>query len=186
MSNKRNQIIDTTCQLMEKQGYHATGLNQIVAESGAPKGSLYYYFPEGKEGMAVEAVTHTSSVILSRIETSLAAHEDAAAALRQFILTVAYHVEQSGFEAGGPITTIALESASTNERLTAVCNQAYQSWQKAIENKLRASDFAVDRAQRLAALLIAAIEGGIILSRTEKSQRPLQAIAEEINLLLHC
>lgn len=186
MSNKRDQIIDTTCQLMEKQGYHATGLNQILAESSAPKGSLYYYFPDGKEGLAVEAVERTSASILSRIQESMAAHDDAAEAVRQFILTLAFHVEASGFQAGGPITTIALESASTNERLTAVCQQAYQSWQNAVENKLRASNFAPDRAQRLAALIISAIEGGIILSRTEHQQRPLQAIAEELYLLLRC
>ena len=45
----RDQFIETTCNLLEAQGYHATGLNQIVKESGAPKGSLYYHFPEGKE-----------------------------------------------------------------------------------------------------------------------------------------
>jgi TetR/AcrR family transcriptional regulator, lmrAB and yxaGH operons repressor len=51
----RDQIIQTTCTLLESQGYHATGLNQILKESGAPKGSLYYYFPQGKEELAEEA-----------------------------------------------------------------------------------------------------------------------------------
>ena len=184
MSTKREQIIETTCQLMEMQGYHATGLNQILAESDAPKGSLYYYFPDGKEGLAIEAIAHTGSMILSRIEESMAAYEDAAEAVRQFILNLAFYVEKSDYQAGGPITAVALESASTNERLTAVCHETYQSWQNAIEEKLRANDFMPDRAQRLAALIIAALEGGIILSRTERSQRPLQAIAEEIYLLL--
>ena len=52
MANTREIIIETTCDLMENQGYHATGLNEIVKVSGAPKGSLYYYFPEGKESLA--------------------------------------------------------------------------------------------------------------------------------------
>ena len=56
MTNTRDQIIQTTSNLIENQGYHATGLNEIVKESGAPKGSIYYYFPDGKEGITAEAV----------------------------------------------------------------------------------------------------------------------------------
>lgn len=48
MSSTKEQFIETTCDLLESHGYYATGLNQIVAESGALKGSLYYHFPEGK------------------------------------------------------------------------------------------------------------------------------------------
>ena len=56
MTIAREQILKTTCDLMEKQGYHGTGLNEIVKESGSPKGSLYHYFPDGKEQIVAEAV----------------------------------------------------------------------------------------------------------------------------------
>ena len=55
MSTPREQIIQATCFLLEKQGFPATGLNEIVRKSGAPKGSLYHYFPEGKEQLVCEA-----------------------------------------------------------------------------------------------------------------------------------
>ena len=67
MSNAREQILQTTCNLLEKQGYHGTGLNEIVKESGAPKGSLYYYFPEGKEQITAEAVLQSGRVTSERI-----------------------------------------------------------------------------------------------------------------------
>lgn len=56
MNTTRDQIIETTCELLEAYGYHATGLNQILTKSGTPKGSLYYYFPEGKEELTSETL----------------------------------------------------------------------------------------------------------------------------------
>ena len=67
MASTKERFIETTCQLMEDQGYHATALNQIIEESGAPKGSLYYYFPGGKEELAAEAIQHIGDVVNQRI-----------------------------------------------------------------------------------------------------------------------
>ena len=101
MSAKRDQIITKTCQLIELQGYHATGLNQILAESGAPKGSLYYYFPEGKDSLVEEAIAHTSTLIAGRLQEGMKAYPNAAAAIPAFLRTLAHHVQASGFQAGG-------------------------------------------------------------------------------------
>ncbi|NJN54401.1 MAG: TetR/AcrR family transcriptional regulator [Anaerolineae bacterium] len=186
MNTKRDQIIDTTCQLMEMQGYHATGLNQILAESGAPKGSLYYYFPEGKEELAEEAVTRSSRLIEQTIRGVMAEIDDPVTAVTTFIFILAEQVELSGFRAGGPITAIALESASTNDRLREACHHAYQSWQDAFAEKLRQGSYSEARAQRLAVLIISALEGGIILSRSQHNAQPLRDVAAEIELLLRC
>lgn len=186
MSSKRDQIIDATCQLMETQGYHATGLNQILAESEAPKGSLYYYFPEGKEELAVEAIERSGRIIEQRIGGMMAQIDDPATAVVAFISALAEQVDASGYKAGGPITTIALESASTNDRLREACHKAYQSWQDAFAAKLRQGSYGKARSRRLAALIISALEGGIILSRSRRSPQPLLDIAEEVELLLRC
>lgn len=186
MPSTRDQIIETTCALLELQGYHATGLNQIIQESGTPKGSLYYHFPGGKEELAVEAISRVGAVVLGRIRDNLAQIEAPAEAIRTFILTIALNVERSGFRAGGPITTIALETASSNERLREECGRIYQGWQEAFANKLIAGGFAEERAQRIAALIISAIEGGVILCRTSRSRTPLENVAYEVGILLEC
>lgn len=184
MSSKREQIIETTCQLMETQGYHATGLNQILAESGAPKGSLYHYFPDGKVELGLEAIAASSRMIEGQIRLVMGECDDPVTAVTTFITTLAGYVDESGYRAGGPITAIALESASTNDQLREACHQAYQSWQEAFAQKLRAGDFGEARSRQLAALIIAALEGAIILSRSQRSPQPLLDIAEEIELLL--
>lgn len=184
MNSKREQIITTTCQLIELQGYHATGLNQILAESGTPKGSLYYYFPDGKDGLIEEAITYTSSIIMGRLREGMDAHESAAAAIPAFLRNLAHYVQLSGFQAGGPITAVALEAASTNERLNTACRTAYGQWQGVIEQKLLADGYEAVRAARLAKMVIALIEGAIILSRTERNVAALLNAAAELELLL--
>lgn len=103
------------------QGYLGTGLNQIVKESGAPKGSLYYHFPEGKEQFTTEAVHRIGQTIEERISTSLAAIDDPAEAIGEFILRLAHHVEATQFAKGGGITTVAPESITASERIREAC-----------------------------------------------------------------
>jgi len=177
-------MIETTCDLLELQGYHATGLNQILKESGSPKGSLYYHFPGGKEELALEAVRHVGQIVLKRIRDNLARIDNAAEAVSDFIKTIAFHVENSGFRSGGPITTIAMETASTNETLRQECQRIYEEWQNAFADKLKSDGIEEARAKRIATLIIASIEGGVILCRTSRSREPLEQVGEEMALLI--
>lgn len=186
MNEKREQILETTGQLLELQGYHATGLNQILNASGAPKGSLYHYFPGGKEELAEEAIARAAEQVSARLRAELAAQPDAAQALAGFIRTLAGYVQRSDYETGGPITAVALEAASTSERLNAACAAAFAAWQEVVRERLLAAGHAPARAARLAVLAIAAIEGATILSRSSRSTAPLEAAADELALLLGC
>lgn len=182
MSGVRHQIIETTFALLESQGFHATGLNQIVKESGAPKGSLYYYFPEGKDEIAEATIAWAGQNVAERIHTGLAVSDNAATAVRIFVDNIAAAVEHSGFRSGGPLTMVAMETATTNGRLNRACCEAYTLLQAAFAAKLVASGYA--QAQELATFITAAIEGGIILSRTYHTGDHLRLVAEQIAQLL--
>jgi TetR/AcrR family transcriptional repressor of lmrAB and yxaGH operons len=184
MASPRDQIIETTCTLIELQGYHATGLNEIIRESGCPKGSLYHYFPGGKEELAEQAIAHVGGLVHVRIAEQLAAVDAPDAAVRGFITMVAAQVERAGYRGGGPITTIALEAASTSDRLREVCARTYDGWRLLFVDKLARAGFSAARADRLGSLIIASLEGGIILARTQRSPEPLYAVADEIGLLI--
>lgn len=184
MTSTRDQIIEVTCDLLEAQGYHATGLNQILTESGAPKGSLYYYFPEGKEQLVAEAINRAGALVAGRIRAGLADAAEPAVAIPAFVRTIAYHVEASGFRAGGPLTTVAMETVKSSERINLACRAAYAEVQGAFQEKLAQGGYAQARAAQLATFITAAIEGGIILSRTNHSGEPLRLVADEIGRLL--
>lgn len=179
-STAREQIIEATCDLLEAQGYHATGLNQIVAESGAPKGSLYHYFPDGKEELAAIAIDLTSRSLAGRVQAVLALDDDPAEATRILAARIADAIEESGFRSGGPLTTVAMETATSSQRLNLACREAYQRLQAAFAAKLEAGGFSPQRADELAAFITAAFEGGIILSRTYHSGDPLRRVGQEL------
>lgn len=184
MSNAREQILQTTCDLLEKQGYHGTGLNEIVKESGAPKGSLYYYFPEGKEQITAEAVLQSGQVVSERIRAGLAASSSAPKAIHDFILLIAENVERSGFAAGVPLTAVAMETATQSERINLACREAYGMIQAAFTEKLLESGYSNAKAQELGTFVTASIEGGIILSRTFHTADPVRMVAKHLRILL--
>lgn len=184
MSPAREQILQTTCALLEKQGFHGTGLNEIVKESGAPKGSLYYYFPEGKDQITSEAVLQSGRLTAERIRAGLAESSNAAKAVYHFVLKIADHVELSGFAAGSPLTAVAMETATKSERINAACREAYGMLQSAFREKLLESGYTNTKADEMATFVTASIEGGIILSRTYHTAEPLRQVAKQLKLLL--
>ena len=183
-STTRQQIIKTTSDLLELQGYYGTGLNQIIKESGAPRGSLYYYFPEGKEELAAEAIAEHGQERMAHTRAVLAAHENASEAIYGLIMGIAQHIVQGGCTSGAPLAAVSLETASTSERLRAVCQTSYEQQALPIEEKLLASGYPVPLAAQLTTLIVSAIEGAVILSRVRQNATPLEDVAQVIKTLL--
>ncbi|MDX9865036.1 MAG: TetR/AcrR family transcriptional regulator [Anaerolineaceae bacterium] len=184
MTTTREKILATTSQLMEAQGYAATGLNQIIEESGSPKGSLYYYFPEGKEQLTEEAIRQAGEMISEQMTAMLDAEENLAEAFGGFVDALSQRLLSSGCRLGGPLTTVALETANTSPRVNQVCQEMYRTWQEIFRARLERGGFSAERAASLAVFINAAIEGGIILSRTRHTAEPLLQVARELRLLL--
>jgi TetR/AcrR family transcriptional regulator, lmrAB and yxaGH operons repressor len=184
MTTTREQIIQVTGQLLEKQGYNATGLNEIVGQSGAPKGSLYHYFPEGKEQIAAEAVLLSGELVSGRVRAYLARHADPAEAVLRLAEVIAGAVEQSGFAGGGPLQTVALETAASSPRLNQACRTAYGWLQAAFQEKLEAGGLPAPEAAQLAVFVTASLEGAILLSRTLHSGEPLRLAGQYLSRLL--
>lgn len=180
MTTTRDQIIQTTCDLLENQGYHATGLNEIVRQSGAPKGSIYYHFPDGKEGITVETVKHAGQRVEERIHLHLSEVAHPAEAVQTFVETIAFYVEQSGFKSGGPLTIVSSETATTCEKINRACQDAYGLVRGAFQRKLTEGGFSAEQAEHLAWVIVSAIEGGVILSRTYHTGDPLRRVAREL------
>lgn len=170
----RVRLIETTARLLQVQGYRNTGLNQILEEAGAPKGSLYHYFPGGKEELAAAALAHAATDVATRLTALCAAEATPEAAVDAVLDHFIAELEESGFQKGCPVATVALEEAGQNPTLQQACAQAYQQWQAGLEAFLQAHGRS-DAADAAEAFLVA-LEGALLLSRVRHDTTPLRRL----------
>lgn len=183
-SEARQRILAAASDLLERQGYHATGLNQIVDESHTPRGSLYYYFPDGKEELAAEAVTRRMSEAIAHTIQFLKQVDDPAEAIFKMINMASQRMIEQEYCKGAPIAAVALETSNTNERIRQACADGYQGLQDVIVAKLVLSGFSAQQAAALAATIVASMEGAMILSRTQQNGKILAQVAEQMKMLI--
>ncbi|HTD04053.1 TetR/AcrR family transcriptional regulator [Undibacterium sp.] len=178
----RDRLIQTTALLLQTQGYNSTGLNQVLQESGVPKGSLYHYFPGGKEDLAIAAIEQSALAVQSALQAIVGRHsglpDSVSAAIDYFI----GELESSQFSKGCPVATIALEQAGINARIQAACQRAYAAWQAALIALFETH--GTPNAEQLADRLLMALEGGLILSRARRDCKALRQIKSELPIYL--
>ncbi len=172
----KERFVDMTARLMSRRGYAAVGLNEIVAKSGAPKGSLYHHFPEGKEQLAAEAVAWSAGLFAATLEQEIERARSMADAIGNVAETIAGWMERSGFRDGSPITIVAVETGAFVEKLRLACSAGYDAWTDLIARGLQAEGRKPQEAADLALWAVASLEGAIILSRTQHSAEPLRRI----------
>lgn len=184
-TNTKSRMIAATAELLGLQGYHATGLNQIMQVSATPKGSLYFHFPGGKEELAIEAIQIAGSEIGAKIAATLQSSATPGDAVSAFALLLAAELQTSHFRQGCPVATVAMETAATSERLRQTCEQVYLSWFALVEQRLTELAVEPSAAKSWTTLIWAAIEGALLLSRTYQNTAPLETIAAHLKHLLN-
>lgn len=176
----KENLVRTAMRLFRRQGYASTGLQQIVAESGAPKGSLYHYFPSGKEALGEAAVGLAGALIHDMLADLAARHRDPRAFVAAYCRTMAGWMEESGFRSGCPVATTLLETAPQSPALTAAGQRAIDSWIAVIAGVLQRDGTPRREARTRAQLIIAAMEGALLLARIRTSPRPILDVARLI------
>lgn len=176
-TDTRQRMVRTAADLFHAQGYHATGLNQVLAEGGAPKGSLYFHFPGGKEQLAVEAVTLAADDLCTALRTIFDTIPDPLRALDKVLTMLGERLERTDFREGCPVSTVALDASAESEPIRTACVSAYDRWQRVIADHLGGDEDA-------AAVVLAAIEGAVLLARTRRDLTPLRAVGARLPALL--
>jgi TetR/AcrR family transcriptional repressor of lmrAB and yxaGH operons len=175
-TGSRQRFLDAAADLFHTQSYHATGLNQLVAAGGAPKGSFYFHFPGGKEQLAAEALTQSGDRLREALDTILGSGDD----LNAVFDALTAPLIESAFERGCPIATIALDAAADSEPIRQACVTGFESWRATIETFLRDRGIEADRAADLSTVALAMIEGALLLAKTRRDVAPLLTVAEHL------
>jgi AcrR family transcriptional regulator len=177
-TDARTRAVRTAGRLFQEQGYGATGLSQIIAESGAPKGSFYFHFPGGKEQLGVEAIRASGGAIAAALGDLAARSPDPATLIRDYSALQQRMLEESNFRRGCPIATITLEMASSSEPIREAAAEVFDSWVVPLTAALDGHVRQPARAVQLARHVVVAMEGALLVARAQRSTAPLREAAE--------
>jgi AcrR family transcriptional regulator len=156
----------------------ATSFSDVVSESGAPRGSIYHHFPEGKKQLAEDAIRWTSERVLG--------HQRAfpggtpVEVLQRFIDMWRSVVKASGGAAGCVVAGVAVDTTPEDVELLDIVRATFRSWVGLLAEQLEAAGLNAERAGAIAIATVAGMEGALILCRAEGNAKPLDAVAAEL------
>jgi AcrR family transcriptional regulator len=161
-------------------------MREIVTEADAPRGSLQHYFPGGKEEIVSDALLWAGNVEASRVRRSLGelTSRTPSALLTSIIDNWRRQLTKEHFSAGCPLVAAAADNAATSKQLRQVLRRAFDGWLEPLSESLVDLGVPRERADNLAIVVIAALEGAIIMARIRRDLTPFDALIRELGPLL--
>ena len=179
----RAALVESAALLFRRQGYAATGVNQILEAADVKAGSLYHHFPDGKAELAAAVVDGVGADIERLLCRFLASETPAAEVVEQWIDLLVAGLAGDGRD-GCPIEPIATESVHASAQVRAASARAFARWCDAVAARLRSDGWTDAEADQTARAVIALIEGALILSRVAGDHATLDAAKVAARTLL--
>jgi AcrR family transcriptional regulator len=178
----RQRMIASAIQLMRERGVEATSFAEVLSHSGAPRGSIYHHFPEGKSQLIMEA-TRQAGDFIAAAERHVLERKDARAGLKVLMEYWRSVLRDSEFAAGCPVAAATVDNDSVPAARN-IAGDAFAEWAWVFAGALRRDGVSKRRADSLATMVIAATEGAVILARAQQSIEPLDRVARELRGLI--
>lgn len=182
-TDTRVRMLDAAAEVLRERGTGGFTLDAVLARSGAPRGSTYHHFPGGRDELLIAAVQHSAGYISHLIDKAAAAGDPGglldvlADFWRRSLLT-------SDFRTGCPVLAVAVDARSDLPEASTTVAAVFGSWQDSFAALLERTGASPERARRLAATMLAAVEGAIVLCRAARSTRPLDDVVLDLKELL--
>lgn len=183
-TDTRTRMLDTTARLLQQRGYHGTSLNDILAASAAPRGSLYFHFPGGKDQLVLEASRAAVDRVTQHRREVLAAASSPAAAVRAFADGIVLLLEETDYQLGCPIAPIVLDGTSEVTDLSELCRQTFEEWIGLLRDAFAKAGIAKQRAEALALLTQSSFEGALLIARAYRDSSPVLTVAGEVEAMV--
>lgn len=175
----RAAMIRSAISLIRRRGVAAVSFADVLNASGAPRGSVYHHFPGGKAQLVTEATRVAGARVTAELTRVLDTPETAAA-LRELAETLARGLDRGDYAVGCPIAAAAL---GNEPDAVAAAGATFDTWRDLIAGKLVRDGAAPQRARSVAVLVVSALEGALIVARTERDPAALDTVVEELNVL---
>ncbi|WP_204011041.1 TetR/AcrR family transcriptional regulator [Virgisporangium aurantiacum] len=177
--DSRDRMVRAAIELFRERGYAATSFGDVLARSGAPRGSIYHHFPGGKEELAAEALRRYTAATVRALTAAIEAGT-AVEAVRAFIAASRDSLVASGFRQSCPIAGVALDLMPADGALAGYAAEAFDRWRELIAVALKRDGVPAVRASALATLVVATAEGALLLARVDRSPTAIDAAGAEL------
>jgi TetR/AcrR family transcriptional repressor of lmrAB and yxaGH operons len=169
-------MVASAADLLARRGLQATSFSEVLEHSGAPRGSVYHHFPQGKDQMVALALDVAGDRAIALLDRRSGAPAEEVAGW--FLHIWREVLVRSNFDAGCAVlaVTVAADSPELRDHAAGV----FRSWRRRLTELLRAGGLEPHDAARFAAALIASSEGAVALSRAEQSLEPFDLVAEQL------
>ncbi len=178
----RTKMLESAAQVLRERGAAAVTVDEVLARSGAPRGSVYHHFPGGRAQILREALEYAGREITASIDE--AAGESAAALLRLFVQFWEQCLIDSDYQAGCPVLAAAVGSGEDEQQLSASAGDIFSRWREASRQAYLREGFEPTDAAALADTTISAMEGAVVLCRSTRSLEPLHSVAQQMEFLI--
>lgn len=178
----RTKMLASAAEVMRERGASGVTIDAVLARSGAPRGSVYYHFPDGRTQILTEALRYSGDSITATIDA--AANHGARALLHEFIELWKALLTDGDFHAGCPVVAAAISSDEDDFQLASEAGTILGRWCGALTGAFVNDGFTDDDAASLAVMSIAALEGAVVLSRSSHCVRPLSQVGEQLEFLI--
>ena len=183
-SDTRDRLVRATSRLLRTQGYGATGLNQVMAEAEAPKGSMYFHFPGGKVELAAAAVDLFADRSTARMRRILDEHDSVRDAVVAIFDSYIDHLDATAYVEGCAVASVALDASSAHDLLADAAGRAFTTWTSTLAEALEAEGRPAAEAHGLATLVIACIEGTVVMAKGGRSTEPIATTRDMLSAVL--
>lgn len=181
-SDSRGKMMRSAAALFASRGMNATSFSDVLADSGAPRGSIYHHFPDGKSQLTAETIAWVAARVADHQRGYTGT--TATGVLERFIGMWRRVVEASKGASGCALAGVAVDTAVDEVRIMDVARAGFQSWIDLLTEQLAATGIAPDRARSIAIMTVSGLEGALILCRAEGNARPLETVAAELARLV--
>jgi len=178
----RSRMLLAAAEVLREKGAAGVTVDEVLARSGAPRGSVYHHFPDGRSQLLTEALQHAGDSITAIIDE--AADQGCVSLVRQFVAVWELSLTESDFAAGCPVVAAAIGSADDDPPLNAIAGDIFGRWRAALTRAFAADGFDDADAGSLAVTCIAAVEGAVVLCRSSHTADPLHEVAKQIEFLI--
>ena len=160
---ERDDIIPTLAELFRERGFAGTSLSEITERTGLGKGSLYHFFPNGKEEMGKAVLDDVANWFEYHIFTPLREGEDPYADIEYM-----FKATTQFFHSGRRICLVGVFALDdTRDRFSSEVQSYFGEWTKALTVALRRTDFGAAQAREIAEDVVAGIQGALVLARSQ-------------------